>query len=47
MTVEPMGVYETLIIGAGFSGIGMAKALVKKGMTDFMILEKSDGISGT
>lgn len=47
MTVEPMGVYETLIIGAGFSGIGMAKALVKKGQANFVILEESDEFGGT
>jgi cation diffusion facilitator CzcD-associated flavoprotein CzcO len=47
MTVEPVGVYETLIIGAGFSGIGMAKTLVQRGQLDFMILEESDAFGGT
>lgn len=47
MTVEPVGVYDTLIIGAGFSGIGMAKTLVQRGQLDFMILEESDAFGGT
>ena len=35
------------IIGAGFSGLGMAIALVKSGRRDFVILEKAAGIGGT
>lgn len=35
------------IIGAGFSGIGMGIALMRAGIDDFIIFEKSDGISGT
>ncbi|MDQ2812591.1 MAG: NAD(P)/FAD-dependent oxidoreductase [Actinomycetota bacterium] len=36
-----------VIIGAGFSGIGMAIALKKAGFDDFVILEKSGDLGGT
>jgi FlaA1/EpsC-like NDP-sugar epimerase len=39
--------YHTLIIGAGFSGIGMAKRLKEEGMHDFVIVERGDDIGGT
>ncbi|MGE0782897.1 flavin-containing monooxygenase [Mycolicibacterium sp.] len=35
------------IIGAGFSGIAAAVALKKKGIEDFVILERSAGLGGT
>lgn len=35
------------ILGSGFGGIGMAICLQKKGMRDFTIFEKADGIGGT
>jgi cation diffusion facilitator CzcD-associated flavoprotein CzcO len=37
---------RALIIGSGFSGLGMGIALQKQGV-DFMILEKADDIGGT
>jgi cation diffusion facilitator CzcD-associated flavoprotein CzcO len=37
---------RTLIIGTGFSGLGMAIALQKQGV-DFVILEKADDVGGT
>jgi cation diffusion facilitator CzcD-associated flavoprotein CzcO len=37
---------RTLIIGSGFSGLGMAIALQRQGV-DFLILEKADEIGGT
>jgi cation diffusion facilitator CzcD-associated flavoprotein CzcO len=37
---------RALIIGTGFSGLGMAIALQKKGV-DFLILEKADDVGGT
>ncbi len=37
---------RALIIGTGFSGLGMAIALQKQGV-DFLILEKADDIGGT
>jgi cation diffusion facilitator CzcD-associated flavoprotein CzcO len=35
-----------IIIGAGFAGIGMAIALKKRGMHDFLILEKGGDVGG-
>jgi cation diffusion facilitator CzcD-associated flavoprotein CzcO len=35
------------IIGAGFSGIGMACALLDAGLADFTVYEKADGVGGT
>ncbi len=40
-------VHTAAIIGAGFSGIAMGIALKKAGIEDFIIYEKSGGISGT
>ncbi|WP_433678232.1 flavin-containing monooxygenase [Nocardia sp. CA-119907] len=39
--------HEILIIGAGFSGIGVAIKLDEAGMHDFRILEAGDGVGGT
>jgi len=36
-----------VIVGSGFGGIGMAIRLRKSGITDFVLLEKSDEIGGT
>jgi cation diffusion facilitator CzcD-associated flavoprotein CzcO len=36
-----------VVIGAGFSGIGMGIALKKAGMSDFVILEKAPDLGGT
>ncbi len=38
---------ETLIVGAGFSGLGMAIRLREAGMDSFLVIEKSEGIGGT
>ncbi|MEM7278141.1 MAG: NAD(P)/FAD-dependent oxidoreductase [Pseudomonadota bacterium] len=38
---------EILIVGAGFSGVGMAIKLLEKGERNFRIVEKSSGIGGT
>ena len=38
---------EIVIIGAGFSGLGMAIALKKRGLDDFVILEKAAEVGGT
>ena len=40
MSVEPPVHTRALIIGTGFSGLGMAIALKKRGV-DFLILEKA------
>jgi cation diffusion facilitator CzcD-associated flavoprotein CzcO len=38
---------DTLIIGAGFSGLCMAMKLRAAGMNSFLVIEKSAGIGGT
>ncbi|WP_347901895.1 NAD(P)/FAD-dependent oxidoreductase [Pseudomonas purpurea] len=40
-------VYRVLIIGAGFSGIGMAVSLKQRGEQDFVIYEQEAGVGGT
>ncbi|MFY2787251.1 flavin-containing monooxygenase [Rhodococcus sp. MALMAid1271] len=44
MTVHRTGV---LIIGTGFSGLGMAIELRKRGREDFLVLEKAEEVGGT
>jgi cation diffusion facilitator CzcD-associated flavoprotein CzcO len=39
--------HEVAIIGTGFSGMGAAIALEKAGISDFILLEKSNDIGGT
>ncbi|HEY2578213.1 MAG TPA: NAD(P)-binding protein, partial [Streptosporangiaceae bacterium] len=39
--------YAVVIVGTGFSGIGMAIALKKSGVRNFVILEKADRVGGT
>jgi cation diffusion facilitator CzcD-associated flavoprotein CzcO len=38
--------YEVIIIGAGFGGIGMATQLLRSGVSDFLVLEKSADVGG-
>ena len=38
---------DTLIIGSGFGGQCAAINLIKKGLTDFLILERRDFMGGT
>jgi cation diffusion facilitator CzcD-associated flavoprotein CzcO len=39
--------HEVLIVGAGFSGIGMAAALERAGFHDWLIVEQGEGFGGT
>jgi cation diffusion facilitator CzcD-associated flavoprotein CzcO len=39
--------FRVVIVGTGFSGLGMAIQLKKAGITDFVVLEKADEIGGT
>jgi cation diffusion facilitator CzcD-associated flavoprotein CzcO len=43
----PNRVYDTIIVGAGFTGIGAAIKLSEAGVDDFVILERSDRVGGT
>jgi len=38
---------DVLIVGAGFAGLGMAMKLLDAGHSDFVLLEKADGVGGT
>ncbi len=38
--------YGTVIIGAGFGGLGMAAQLARAGLRDFVVLERADEIGG-
>jgi hypothetical protein len=44
---HPSGVLDVLIVGAGFSGLGMAIKLLQQGNKDFLVIEKADDIGGT
>ena len=39
--------YDTVIVGAGFSGIGTAIKLDRSGMGDYLVIEAGDGPGGT
>lgn len=38
---------EVIIVGTGFSGLGIATALKRSGRSSFVILERADGVGGT
>lgn len=38
--------HQAVVIGAGFSGIGVARALDRAGLTDYVILEDGGGVGG-
>jgi cation diffusion facilitator CzcD-associated flavoprotein CzcO len=39
--------YQTVVVGAGFSGIGAAIALDRAGLGDYLLIEAGDGAGGT
>ncbi len=39
--------YRVVIIGAGFGGLGMAIALKRAGIEDFVVLDRADDLGGT
>lgn len=46
--MSTMGIdHEIVIVGAGFSGIGVAIELRKAGFEDFLIVDEADGVGGT
>jgi cation diffusion facilitator CzcD-associated flavoprotein CzcO len=42
-----IGMHQVVVIGAGFAGLGMAIALKRAGIDDFVVLEKADEVGGT
>lgn len=40
-------IYDTLIVGSGFTGIGAAIKLIQAGVDDFVIVEREDRVGGT
>src|SRR5579872_1970500 len=44
---EPEIDQEIIIVGTGFSGLGMAIALIRAGITSFLVLERGSEIGGT
>jgi cation diffusion facilitator CzcD-associated flavoprotein CzcO len=50
MEVAKMGMtrqFHTVVVGSGFSGLGMAIQLKRDGRDDFVVLEKADDVGGT
>lgn len=45
--VNSLPSYHTLVVGAGFSGIGTAIKLDRAGLGDYLIIEAGDGVGGT
>jgi cation diffusion facilitator CzcD-associated flavoprotein CzcO len=39
--------HDIVIIGAGFAGLGMAIGLKRRGIRDFVVLERADSVGGT
>jgi cation diffusion facilitator CzcD-associated flavoprotein CzcO len=39
--------YRVVVVGAGFGGIGMAMALQRAGIEDFLVVDRGDGLGGT
>jgi cation diffusion facilitator CzcD-associated flavoprotein CzcO len=44
---EPITTVDIAIVGAGFSGLGMAIRLRREGIEDFLVLERHDDVGGT
>lgn len=38
---------RVVVVGTGFAGVGMGAALLKKGVTDFVLLERASDLGGT
>jgi cation diffusion facilitator CzcD-associated flavoprotein CzcO len=47
LELEWPGMHQVVIVGAGFAGLGMAIALKRAGIHDFVLLEKADEVGGT
>jgi cation diffusion facilitator CzcD-associated flavoprotein CzcO len=47
MTVPMDTDHDIVIVGSGFSGLGMAVRLLEEGIDDFVVLERGDKVGGT
>ena len=47
MMCSAIPAYDTIIVGAGFSGIGMAIKLDKAQLGNYLLIEAGDGVGGT
>ena len=45
--MKPVPDHDTVIVGAGFSGIGTAILLDRAGLDDYLLIEAADGCGGT
>src|SRR5687768_10077679 len=45
--MEPATDVSVAIVGAGFSGLGMAIRLKQEGIEDFVVLERAEEVGGT
>jgi cation diffusion facilitator CzcD-associated flavoprotein CzcO len=45
--VAGLSSYRVVVVGAGFGGIGMAAALKRAGIEDFVVIDKADDLGGT
>ena len=44
---KPVRVYDTIVIGAGISGLAAAHQMNERGYTDYVVLEKANRVGGT
>ena len=47
MAMNPDEALDCIVVGAGFGGLAMARALAAQGAQRFVILEKADAPGGT
>ncbi|HBI68355.1 MAG TPA: monooxygenase, partial [Massilia sp.] len=46
LQTTPASPFDAIVIGAGFGGICMGRALLRAGIRHFLILERADDIGG-
>lgn len=47
VSVEPVHCYDTIVIGAGISGIAAAYKMQQEGYDDYIVLERAERVGGT
>jgi cation diffusion facilitator CzcD-associated flavoprotein CzcO len=45
--IDMKRIYDAIIVGTGFSGLGLAIALKREDKADFIVLERADDVGGT